>query len=84
MFPFSKLGIVPEFGSSLLLPTFLGMARAKQLLLTSEWFSAEEVRRSRSCVGRELSQPRPSCNQPTLYMYTNLIPLGFYVIPLLT
>jgi len=43
LFPFTKLGIVPEFGSSLLFPIIMGMARAKQALLTNEWISATQA-----------------------------------------
>lgn len=43
MFPFSKLGVTPEFGSSILLPVMVGMARAKQLLMCSEWFTATQA-----------------------------------------
>lgn len=39
--PFVNLGLVPEAGSSLLLPQMLGYRRAAQLLLTGEAFSAE-------------------------------------------
>lgn len=41
--PFVKLGLVPEFASSLLLPLRLGHARAAEKLLLGEPMSAEEA-----------------------------------------
>jgi enoyl-CoA hydratase/carnithine racemase len=40
--PFVSLGIVPEFASTLLLPSIAGYQRAAQLLLTGAPFGAEE------------------------------------------
>ncbi len=42
--PFSRLGLCPELGSSLLLPYFLGRQRAAELLLLGDRFSAETAR----------------------------------------
>ncbi|MCB1672006.1 MAG: enoyl-CoA hydratase [Gammaproteobacteria bacterium] len=42
--PFSRLGVCPELGSSLLLPYFLGHQRAAELLLLGDRFSAETAR----------------------------------------
>lgn len=42
--PFIDLGLLPEAGSSLLLPRRVGMARASAWLLAGESFSAEEAR----------------------------------------
>ena len=42
--PFVPLGIVPEFGSTLLLPLLAGYQRAAELLLLGEPFSAEQAR----------------------------------------
>ena len=42
--PFVPLGIVPEFGSTLLLPLLAGYQRAAELLLLGEPFNAEQAR----------------------------------------
>ncbi|NNM93766.1 MAG: enoyl-CoA hydratase [Candidatus Eremiobacteraeota bacterium] len=42
--PFVPLGLVPEAGSSMLLPLVVGRNRASWLLLSGERFSAEEAR----------------------------------------
>jgi enoyl-CoA hydratase/carnithine racemase len=42
--PFVPLGIVPEFGSTLLLPLLAGYQRAAELMLLGEPFSAEQAR----------------------------------------
>jgi enoyl-CoA hydratase/carnithine racemase len=42
--PFAQLGLVPEAGSSLLLPLTVGRARASALLMTGEFLSAEAAR----------------------------------------
>ncbi len=41
--PFVQLGLVPEAGSSLLLPLIAGRTRAAWMLLAGEFFSAEEA-----------------------------------------
>jgi enoyl-CoA hydratase/carnithine racemase len=41
--PFVALGLVPEAGSSLLLPTAIGSQAAAYYLLTGEWMEAEEA-----------------------------------------
>ncbi len=41
--PFAKLGLCPEFGSSLLLPQIVGYQRASELLFFGESFSAREA-----------------------------------------
>lgn len=38
--PFVNLALVPEFGSSLLLPRFVGVRKAQELLMTGEAFDA--------------------------------------------
>ena len=43
--PFTKLGLVPENGSSLLLPQLMGYQRAARLLLLGDSFTAEEAER---------------------------------------
>lgn len=40
-FPFAALGLVPEAGSSLLLPQLIGPQRAAELLFTADWIDAE-------------------------------------------
>ena len=42
--PFVPLGIVPEFGSTLLLPLLAGYQRAAELMLLGEPFTAEQAR----------------------------------------
>lgn len=42
--PFAKLGLCPEFASSLILPRLVGHQRAAELLYFSETFSAETAR----------------------------------------
>jgi enoyl-CoA hydratase/carnithine racemase len=42
--PFSRLGVCPELGSSLLLPYFMGHQRASELLMLGSRFSAETAR----------------------------------------
>jgi len=42
--PFSRLGVCPELGSSLLLPYIVGYQRAAELLLLGDRFSAETAR----------------------------------------
>lgn len=41
--PFTRLGVVPELASSLLLPQRIGMARAAQVLLLAEPFTAADA-----------------------------------------
>lgn len=41
--PFAPLGLVPEAGSSLLLPLVVGRARATWLLMAGEFFDADEA-----------------------------------------
>ena len=41
-YPFSTLGITPELGSSYMLPYLIGMTRAKNYLMSGEWFSAQD------------------------------------------
>ncbi|MBU2874598.1 enoyl-CoA hydratase [Marinobacter salexigens] len=43
--PFASLGLCPEGGSSLLLPTWLGRVRAAELLMLGGAFSAEDAHR---------------------------------------
>lgn len=41
--PFARLGLVPEAGSSLLLPLIVGRTRAAWMLLAGEFFTSEEA-----------------------------------------
>jgi enoyl-CoA hydratase/carnithine racemase len=41
--PFTSLGLVPEAGSSLLLPLVIGPQRAAEIFLTSRWVTAAEA-----------------------------------------
>jgi enoyl-CoA hydratase/carnithine racemase len=43
--PFTDLAVAPEAGSSYLFPLLLGRQHATWLLMSSEWFSAEECER---------------------------------------
>mmetsp|Transcript_71700 Transcript_71700/g.149849 ORF Transcript_71700/g.149849 Transcript_71700/m.149849 type:complete len:323 (-) Transcript_71700:135-1103(-) len=43
-YPFAKLGITPELGSSLVIPFVVGMSKAKEIMLGGEWFSADEAK----------------------------------------
>ena len=42
--PFTDLAVAPEAGSSYLFPLLLGRQQASWLLMSSEWFSAQECR----------------------------------------
>lgn len=42
-YPFAKLGVTPEFGSSMMLPLLVGMPKAKELVMTGDWVSADEA-----------------------------------------
>ncbi len=46
IFPFTKLGLCPEFAASLLLPKLVGLARAQTWLLMGEPVLAEEALRA--------------------------------------
>ncbi|CAE8587656.1 unnamed protein product [Polarella glacialis] len=45
MYPFAKLGFTPELGSSMVMPFLIGMAKAKELMMTGNWLSSEEALR---------------------------------------
>jgi len=45
MWPFAKLGLTPELASSMVIPWLVGMSKAKELMMTGDWFSAEEALR---------------------------------------
>jgi len=42
-YPFAKLGVTPEFGSSMMLPLLVGMPKAKELVMTGDWITADEA-----------------------------------------
>ncbi|MBN7769657.1 enoyl-CoA hydratase [Marinobacter daepoensis] len=58
--PFASLGLCPEGASSLLLPSWLGRARASELLMLGEAFSADDALRlgliNRTCSPDETEQ----------------------------
>lgn len=54
-YPFVKLGLTPELGSSRMLPFLIGTAKAKELLMFGDWFGAEEAARL-NLVNRVLPQ----------------------------
>ncbi|RLA20675.1 MAG: enoyl-CoA hydratase [Gammaproteobacteria bacterium] len=43
IYPFTSLGLIPEFASTLLLPELVGQARARQILLLGEMIDGEEA-----------------------------------------
>ena len=43
MWPFAKLGLSPELGSSLMMAQIIGMPRAKRIMMLGEWLSAEDA-----------------------------------------
>ena len=43
MYPFAKLGITPELGSSVVLPAVVGLTVAKEMLMLGEWVSATKA-----------------------------------------
>ena len=43
--PFTALGLAPEAGSSFTFPALMGRQKATWMLLSSEWFSADECER---------------------------------------
>lgn len=63
--PFVALGLVPEAGSSFLLPAILGPQAAAYYLLTGEWMDAEEA------VSRGLAWKR--CSSETLLEETRAL-----------
>ena len=42
-FPFTNLGLVPEFGSTLLLPSVIGKFKASEMFLLADFFTVEEA-----------------------------------------
>mmetsp|Transcript_22227 Transcript_22227/g.48579 ORF Transcript_22227/g.48579 Transcript_22227/m.48579 type:complete len:320 (+) Transcript_22227:112-1071(+) len=43
MYPFARLGLTPELGSSQLIPFVVGMSKGKEMMFGADWFSAEEA-----------------------------------------
>merc|ERR1712232_94868 len=43
MYPFNKLGVTPELGSSMMLPFLVGMAKSKEMFMLGEWLSAQDA-----------------------------------------
>eukprot|EP00656_Telonema_subtile_P018920 TRINITY_DN20278_c0_g1_i1.p1 TRINITY_DN20278_c0_g1~~TRINITY_DN20278_c0_g1_i1.p1 ORF type:complete len:314 (-),score=102.59 TRINITY_DN20278_c0_g1_i1:18-959(-) len=43
LWPFSKLGLTPELGSTFIMPALIGIARAKEILMRNEWVSAQKA-----------------------------------------
>ena len=42
-YPFAQLGFTPELGSSMMMPSIVGPARAKHMMFLGDWFSAREA-----------------------------------------
>ena len=43
LWPFAKLGLSPELGSSVMLANIVGMPNAKKIMMLGEWLSADEA-----------------------------------------
>jgi len=56
--PFARIGVVPEFGSSLLFPEILGKSLANEMLFASRKISSEEAREAKmvSRIASNLSE----------------------------
>lgn len=45
MWPFAKMSVTPELGSSFVIPHVIGLPKAKELMMTGEWLGAEEAQK---------------------------------------
>lgn len=58
LWPFTKLNITPELGSTYVMPLVMGFCRAKTVLLSNQWVSAKEAHELGLCnkvvPGKEL------------------------------
>ncbi|CAH0992294.1 putative enoyl-CoA hydratase echA8 [Sinobacterium norvegicum] len=59
-FPFTRLGLCPELGSSFLLPHIIGARKAADVLMTGDWLGGErcvELGLASHCVASDALQP---------------------------
>jgi 2-(1,2-epoxy-1,2-dihydrophenyl)acetyl-CoA isomerase len=88
MLAFSQLGLVPDLGIAYLLPRLIGLARAKELLLTRDRLTAEEAQEfglvtelvdDDACVGRAVELATSLARKPpvSLGMTKRMLEMSF-------